>query len=93
MTGPAPLEAELRRRLAELVHERRRAEAEADRLRERARLPGADPSLAGTADRWAVRAGELDADIEAVRARLRAEEAAAARSRADEALGPVAETD
>jgi uncharacterized protein (DUF3084 family) len=81
-------EQELRRRLAGLVHERRQAEAEADRLRERARLPGADPDLHATADRWAVRAGELDADISSVRAQLRAEEAATARERADDALGP-----
>jgi hypothetical protein len=84
----ASREQELRRRLAGLVHERRQAESEADRLRERARLPGADPDLGATADRWAVRAGELDADIEAVRAQLRAEEAATARERADDALGP-----
>lgn len=83
------LEVELRVRLAELIRERRHAHEEADRLGERGRLPGADAALTESAERYRARASVLDREIEAARERLRAQEGAVARRRADEDLGPA----
>lgn len=78
-------ERELREQIAELVHSRARAEQEAGRLADRAKLPGADASLGDIAERWRKQAGVLAQEVEACRTSLRAAEAEVARLRAEAA--------
>ncbi|HEU5449873.1 MAG TPA: Sua5/YciO/YrdC/YwlC family protein, partial [Acidimicrobiia bacterium] len=60
-------EAELRRRLGELLVDQRRALAERARYEQRARLEGADPRVAAAASAEDQRAAELAAAVDAVR--------------------------
>ena len=76
-------ELRLRSRLNALVHERADALREAERLDERAALPGADASLAEVAERWRAVAERVAAETEEHRAALRAQEAVVARLRAE----------
>jgi hypothetical protein len=78
-------ELQLREQIAELVHSQARARAEAQRLKDRSALAGADASLGEIAGRWERQAGVLADEIEACRASLRTAEAEVARLRADAA--------
>jgi hypothetical protein len=75
-------ERELREQIADLVRARARAESEAQRLRGRAGLEGADPTLAEIAERYRLQATSLGGEIDAVRASLREHEADVERLRA-----------
>jgi chromosome segregation ATPase len=72
----------LREQISDLVHARARAAAEASRLAERAALPGAHAELAELAARYEQQAVVLAAEIESLRASLRAAEAELERLRA-----------
>ncbi|MCW2958622.1 MAG: hypothetical protein JWP18_1425 [Solirubrobacterales bacterium] len=67
-------EEALRAQLGELVGAKVRAEQESARLRDRATLPGADPAIGALADDYAAQAVRLTAEVEEVRAALRAQE-------------------
>lgn len=88
MSTPDPLqdaeatEDALRAQLAELVSAKVRAEKESGRLADRASLAGADPSLAGLAERYAAQATRLAAEVEEVRGGLRTQEASTEALRA-----------
>lgn len=72
----------LREQISELVHARARADSEAQRLSERAALPGAHDELSEIADRYARQSGVLATEIETLRSSLRAAEAELERLRA-----------
>lgn len=76
-------ELRLRSRLNALVHERSEAVREAERLDQRATLPGADPGLDEVAARWRAVAERVAAETEEQRAALRAQEAVVARLRSE----------
>jgi hypothetical protein len=76
---------ELRAQINDLVRARQRAESEAARITDRAQLPGAEPGLAGIAERYRSQAAELAEEIEALRTLLRTHEAEAEARRADDA--------
>jgi hypothetical protein len=78
-------ETELREQIAELVHARARADAEARRLSGRMSLPGAEASLRDIVGRWERQATVLGGEIDGLRASLRIAEAEAARLRAEAA--------
>ncbi|MDQ3632821.1 MAG: hypothetical protein M3417_16430 [Actinomycetota bacterium] len=67
-------EAALRAQLGELISAKVRAEKEGGRLADRATVPGADPELAGLAERYRAQAARLSGEVDEVRASLRAQE-------------------
>ena len=75
----------LRAQLGELIGTKVRAEREGERLEQRAKIPGADPSLAELAGRHRAQAERLQAEVEEARALLRAQEASTEALRADAA--------
>ena len=75
----------LREQIADLVRARARAEEEARRLGDRAGAPGADPSLAGIAERYGQQAARLREEVEGLRGELRTHEAELERLRAQDA--------
>ncbi len=75
----------LREQIADLVRARARAEDEVRRLAGRASVPGTDASLDGIRERYAEQATRLAADVEALRADLRAHEPVLERLRAEAA--------
>ncbi len=81
-------ELRLRQRLASLVTERARAEAETSRLQQRASLEGADTRVAEAASAYRERAVRLEADIAGLRAELRAQEGVVAQLAAAAGTGP-----
>jgi hypothetical protein len=72
----------LREQIADLVHARVRAHGEASRLADRATLDGAHADIAQLSERYARQGDTLAAEIEALRASLRAAEAELERLRA-----------
>lgn len=76
-------ERALREQIAELVSTRVRAEREAARLAERARLPHADGALGQLAERYRAQAGRLAEEVEGARRSLREQEARVETLRAD----------
>ncbi len=76
-------ERALREQIAELVSTRVRAEREAARLDERARLPDADGALRELAERYRAQAGRLAGEVDGVRRSLREQEARVEALRAD----------
>lgn len=72
----------LREQIADLVHAKARADSESARLTDRAGLDGAHAELAELADRYAHQSGTLAAEIDNLRASLRAAEAELERLRA-----------
>ena len=89
--APTPLqsaqatERSLREQINDLVTARARAEAEAERLDGRARLAGAEASVAEVGRRYREHAERLHEEIEGLRAELRRQEAIDEGLRADEA--------
>lgn len=75
----------LRAQLGELIGTKVRAEREAERLDQRARIPDADPSLAELAGRHRAQAERLTAEVDEARSLLRAQEARTEALRADAA--------
>lgn len=75
----------LRAQLGELIGTKVRAEQEAERLAERAKLDGADPEMSELAGRHRAQAERLTAEVEEVRASLRAQESRTESLRADAA--------
>lgn len=67
-------EAALRAQLGELISAKVRAEKEGGRLADRATVAGADPELAGLAERYRAQAARLSGEVDEVRASLRAQE-------------------
>ena len=67
-------ESALRAQLGELVSAKVRAEKEGGRLADRATVPGAAPELAELSVRYRAQSGRLAAEVEEVRAGLRAQE-------------------
>lgn len=78
-------ERRLREQINDLVKARARADSERIRLKERAKLRGAEPMLETVADRYAHQAARLDEEIESLRTSLREQEGATEAARADEA--------
>ena len=78
-------ERELREQINDLVRARARAESEAGRLEDRARLPGADGDIDAIAERYRGQAARLAGEVEAMRTLLRGYEADTERRRADDA--------
>lgn len=76
-----------RSRLNALVHERKHALAEAERLHVKATRPGGDPRLDAEADRWRAVAERVAGEIEAAHAQLRDSQAALAAVKARRAAG------
>lgn len=72
----------LREQISALVHARARADGEAQRLSERAALPGAHDELSEIAGRYARQSGVLATEIETLRSSLRTAEAELERLRA-----------
>ncbi len=72
----------LREQIADLVHARARADGEAARLGDRATLDGAHEVMSELAGRYARQSATLAAEIETLRASLRAAEAELERLRA-----------
>ncbi len=85
LTDAEATEDALRAQLAELVSAKVRAEKESARLADRAGITGADPSLAGLAERYAAQGARLASEVEEVRAGLRTQEAATEALRARDA--------
>ena len=75
-------EEALRQRLAATVTERARAQREAERLEGRAELAGADPRVAAAAAEQRRLAGVAGAEIERLRAEVRAAEGRTAEAEA-----------
>ena len=75
----------LREQIADLVHARARADSEAQRLSERAALPGAHAELEELAGRYERQSATLAKEIETLRTSLRAAEAELERLRAPDA--------
>ena len=89
MTDGALADAEatergLREQISDLVHARARATSAADRLAQRARLPGAHDELRELGARYGEQADLLAREIEALRTSLRAAEAELERLRAED---------
>ncbi len=78
-------EERLRADLNRLVRERVEALEGARRAEDLGRLPGAEPSLAETAERYATKAARLEGTIEDARSALRRTQAEVERLRADAA--------
>ena len=74
----------LREQLADLVRARARADSESRRLSERAGLEGADAVLSELAERYRAQGERLQAEVDALRADLRGQEAELERLRAAE---------
>lgn len=72
----------LREQISDLVHARARADAEAQRLADRAALPGAHEELSDIAGRYARQSEVLAGEIDTLRTSLRAAEAELERLRA-----------
>ncbi len=72
----------LREQIADLVHARARADSEASRLADRAKLEGAHAELSELAGRYANQSETLAAEIASMRTSLRAAEAELERLRA-----------
>lgn len=72
----------LREQIADLVHARARADSEASRLAERAKLDGAHADVGRLAERYAEQSRTLVGEIETLRTSLRAAEAELERLRA-----------
>ncbi len=82
LAGAEATERALREQLADLVHARSRADGEARRLADRAALPGAHDELDEIAGRYERQSETLAAEVETLRASLRAAEAELERLRA-----------
>jgi phage host-nuclease inhibitor protein Gam len=78
-------ERALREQLADVVHARARADGEAQRLADRAALPGAHDELGEIAGRYERQSETLAAEVQTLRSSLRAAEAELERLRAPDA--------
>ena len=78
-------ERSLREQINDLVTARARADSERVRLKERAKLRGAERMLETVAVRYGEQSERLSEEIESLRSSLREQEAATEAARADEA--------